>query len=313
MPDVPASSAAIRTRALTAFALNRTPGFHFIGNFLGVQFVETDAECARVQLDTGPWCEDAAGALDLSAVCLLADVALASVVRANLHPAQRLATVALHLQFTGAPRVGPLTGEGRFAGFLAGAHGRQGLSRATLVAAGRPVALATGTFMVLDPPPGVTMHPVANADHARVTPLDERELSGDERAILARITAADTGEPRGFLQRLWGHAVAARADGAECTLVNGPHVGNRVGHVQGGLQVGLAAAAACAALAGDWMLSGLSACFVRPGEGRVLRARARVRHRGRQTAVVQTTIAGRGRRPVLEVQSTHAWRGSLLE
>ncbi|MGE3390511.1 MAG: PaaI family thioesterase [Gammaproteobacteria bacterium] len=313
MNDGATAPCAIRTRALTALALNRTPGFHFIGNFLGVQFDEIAPDHATVRIDTGPWGEDANGWHDFSAVCLLADVALASVVRANLHPAQRLATVSLHLQLTGAPLTGALTGEGRFGGFLAGAHGRQGLSRATLTADARPAAFATGSFMVLDPPPGVTMHPVMNADHARITPLREAALSPEERRILARVTAAAGGEPRGFLQRLWGHAVVAGTDGATATLVNGPHVGNRVGHVQGGLQVGLAAAAARAALPGDWMLSGLAACFVRPGEGRVLRARARVTYRGRQTAVVQTTITGRDRRRLLEVQSTHARRGGLLE
>jgi acyl-coenzyme A thioesterase PaaI-like protein len=301
----------IRRRALTAFALNRTPGLHFIGNFLGVKFVENTPQRVRVSLDTGPYCEDSDGQLDVSVISLLADIALASVVRANLNPAQRLATVSLQLQFTGEPMVGSLEGIGSSAGFLQGAYGQQGLSRATVQANGRTALLATGAFMVLDPPPGVTMHPPVSADHAARDPLPEAALTRAEAAILARIDAADTDahSAQGFLQRLWGQAPQATRDGAVCRVDNAPHAGNRVGHMQGGLQIGLAATTANAALPARWMLAGLTACFVSPGEGRTLRATSRVVHRGRQTAVVQTTITGKLRRRVLEVLSTHAWRG----
>lgn len=312
MVEPPVTAAAsLRQRALTALALNRTPGFHFIGNFLGVSFTELSPARARVALPAGAYCETADGTLDPSTVMLFADLALACVVRANLSPSQRLATVSLHLQFTGAPVTGALTGESRFEGFLHGVHGRQGLSRATIDADGQRLLVATGAFMVLDPPPGVTMHPLVSADHAGVAPLAESTLTRDERRILAHVdAAADHPAARGFLGRLWGHALTTTRRGAVGRCANGPHLGNRVGHAQGGLQVGFAAATAAAALPADWQLSGLTACFVSPGEGPTLRATARVVHRGRQTAVVQTTLTGRQGRRVLEVQSTHAWRGA---
>jgi len=308
--DAASPSVDLRQRALIALALNRTPGFHFIGNFLGVTFEEITTTRARVALAAGEYCEDLDGRLDLSAVTLLADVALASVVRANLTPAQRLATVTLNLQFTGAQLIGPLTGSGEFAGFLHGAHGRQGLSRATVDGGAGELLVATGAFMVLDPPPGVTMHPLVSADHTRARPLAEKHLSHEERRILARVAAAAAGHPnaRGFLQRFWDHVLIPDSRGATGRFENGPHIGNRVGHVQGGLQVGFAATTAIAALPADWLLSGLTACFVSPGEGRALRATARVVHRGRQTGVVQTTLTGKHGRRVLEVLSTHAWR-----
>jgi acyl-coenzyme A thioesterase PaaI-like protein len=301
----------IRRRALTALALNRTPGFHFIGNFLGVQFAEILASRSRVVLDAGPHCEGADGQYPLSVVSLIADVALASVVRANLNPSQRLATVSLQLQLTGAPCIGPLEGVGVFEGFLQGVHGQQGLARATVQAGGQPVLFATGAFMVLAPPPGVTMHAVANADHARSHPLPLTALTREEVGLLARIDAAiaDAGPALSFMECLLQHNPEPTLSGATCRVANGPHLGNRVGHMQGGLQVGLAITTANAALPARWRVSGLSACFVSPGEGRVLRAVSRIVHRGRQTAVVHTTITGKHRRLVLDVVSTHAWCG----
>jgi acyl-coenzyme A thioesterase PaaI-like protein len=63
-----------------------------------------------------------------------------------------------------------------------------------------------------------------------------------------------------------------------------------------------------ATLPPSWMLSGISACFVSPGEGRAMQARSRVVHHGRLTAVVRTEITGKNRRRVLEAVTTHALR-----
>ena len=282
----------IRRRTLTALALNRIPGFHFAGNFLGVTIRERTPQHARVNLTPGPFCEARDGQVDLSVTALLADVALASVVRANLSPAQRLATVTLHLQFTGERIAGRLEGTGDFEGFLTGAAGRQGLSRATLHANGQPVLLARGTFMAIEP-------------------LAESALTAPERELLTRVDAAlaNTARDTSFIERLWGFHPQPIPRGAVCAVANGSHLGNRVGHMQGGLQLGLAASTANAALPTGWMLSGISAYFISPGEGRILRAASRLVHRGRHTAVVRTVITGKQRRRILEVVSTHAWCG----
>lgn len=298
----------IRRRVLTALALNRTPGFHFSGNFLGVQYHDITPQHVAVSLDPGAHCEDADGRTNISVVALLADVAAASVVRANLTPAQRLATVSLHLQFTGAPLAGALTARSEFDAFLDGARGQQGLSRVSLDADGRRALFGSGAFMVLNPPPGVTMHAITSADHEGVLPLTEHELDGAERALLVRSEAAlaRSGAPHGFLRELWGMHAHATHSGAYCRVDNGPHIGNRVGHMQGGLQLGMAASTARAALPDNWLLSAISAWFISPGEGRTLNATSRVVHRGRHTAVVRTVIRGQGRRRVLEAVTTHA-------
>ena len=89
---------------------------------------------------------------------------------------------------------------------------------------------------------------------------------------------------------------------------NGAHVGNRVGHAQGGVLMGLAASTAATALGREWSLASIGASFTSPGEGDVLEATASVIHRGRWTAVVRTQVIGFEGRRVLEVITNHARR-----
>jgi acyl-coenzyme A thioesterase PaaI-like protein len=111
-----------------------------------------------------------------------------------------------------------------------------------------------------------------------------------------------------FIDALWGGSLRKTKDGASGTLENGLHVGNRVGHVQGGLQIGFAARTACSALTEHWLLTSITASFVSPGEGKQLRARSTIVHRGRLTAVVRTQLYGKDRRLVLDVVSQHSSR-----
>jgi acyl-coenzyme A thioesterase PaaI-like protein len=300
----------LRRRVLTALALDRTPGFTYSGNFLGVRFPSITPDCVRVVMDEGVHCEDEQGRAHIGAVSLLADVAMASVVRARLSPEQRLATVSLTLQFTGEPLVGALEGIGEFEAFIDGADSRQGLSRGTLTANGRPVLFGCGAFMVMNPPPGRTMHPIVDAVHAAATPLEAHELSAQEREVLARAERAieAAGGGRGFLDHFWGLLPVSTADGARCRTANGAHIGNRVGHMQGGLQMGMAIVTAEAALSPAWVTSGISAWFMSPGEGEEIVAVAAIEHRGRNTAVVRTVLTGHGGRRVLEAMTTHLRR-----
>ena len=300
----------IRHRVLCALALNRTPGFNFTGNLLGVRFAEITPARTVVSIDHGPYCTTARGDLPQAVFAVLADITLASVVRANLTPEQRLGTVSMHLQMNGRPAPGALTAIGEFDGFLDGALARQGLSRVSLRAGGVEILRGQGAFMVLEPPPGMVMHPIVGADHTRATPLAESTLDDTERAILARADAAlaSVDGSHAFIDRFWQIGARPTAHGATCSVNNGPHIGNRVGHMQGGLQVGLAASTAETALPADWTLSAISASFISPGVGARVQACARVLHRGARTAVVRTVLVGRDRRRVLEALTTHARR-----
>jgi len=292
-----APASAIRARVLRGIALNRAPGLHFPGNFLDVSFDRVSRGGARLSLDPGPWCTDAAGDTDLSALAMLADLALGASIRAQLSREARIATVSFSLQFTGLRPRGRLDARAEFQGFFDKGAGRLGLSRVSVAGAHGQVCYGTGSFMALQPPKGVTLHPVPLRKKTSRGPvlLEEKNIYGEEKEILAR---ADEALAAGgnFIGKFWGGAGV---------LENGLHAGNRVGHAQGGILIAMAANDAAAGLPAGWRLSAVSAHYVSPGEGRTLRARSSIVHHGRLTAVVRTQVIGPGRRQVLEVVSTH--------
>ena len=302
---------SIRGRVLAGIARNRIPGFHFAGNFLEVSYDRVDALDARVSLDAGPHCADGNGETNIGVIAMLADIALATSVRAALDSlSTRLATVSMHLQFTGVPMAGRAEGEGVFQGFIDGAGARQGLASMSMACGGKLACYGTGAFMALAPPPGVTMHPVVTDRAADAPRLGQMELDDEERVILAQADAALAKAATGgcFIDAFWGYEARTTEDGAVCVMKNGGHVGNRVGHVQGGLLAGLAATTARAALPPEWTLASMTAAFVSPGEGASLEAIATIVHRGRETAVTRTVVSGIGGRRVLEMLATHARR-----
>ena len=287
----------IRRRVLRGIALNRRPGLHFPGNFLGIHFDRVSRSGARLSLDPGPWCSGSGGETDRAALTVLADLALGASIRAQLSPEARLATVSLGLHFTGLPRTGRLRADGEFQGFFARGAGRLGMSRVAVHGDAGQVCFGTGTFMALQPPRNVTLHPVPFRRRGSAEPalLNEKDLSEEEKDILRRADAALAARGS-FIEKFWG---------GTHRLENGLHVGNRVGHAQGGILIGMAASSAAAALPAGWQLSGITALYVSPGEGKALRAKSTVIHQGRLTAVVRTQIAGKGGRRVLEVVTTH--------
>lgn len=301
----------IRRRVLSGLAANRTPGFHFAGNFLGISYEDLAAEATRITLAGGAHCTDVDGQVSLGAVAMLADIALAVSIRAAIGSDRaRLATVSMHLQFTGARLDGPLEARGAFEGFIHGAAARQGLARVALDARGARACYGTGAFMALDPPPGVAMHPVVLERNRDLPPLAEDSLGPREAEILRHADAAldQANAKHAFVDAFWGYAPHRTQSGASCTMKNGGHVSNRVGHAQGGLLVGLGARTAMAALPATWSLASVTACFVSPGEGDALHATAKVIHHGRDTAVVRTEVTGVEGRKVLQVMTTHARR-----
>lgn len=292
----------IRSRVLRGVALNRQPGFHFPGNFLDVSFDHVARDASRLSVAPGPWCAGADGQTDFGSLALLADLALAACMRAHLGRATRLATVSMHLQFTGAARVGRLVAEGVFQSFLDGASGKLGMSRVTVEGKAGQVCYGSGTFMALAPPKNMTLHPVPLRNRKSPEPLrlNDGNLALEEQKILGWADAALAA--RGvFIENFWG----IRPRHGEGALENGLHVGNRVGHAQGGILLALAAATAGTALPANWRMSGISAWYISPGEGRTLHASSKVIHHGRLTAVVRTQITGKSRRRVLEVVTTH--------
>jgi len=303
----------IRRQVLRGLVLNRAGGYHFAGNFLDFSFDHVGQDEVRASLDPGPHCTEVDGRINIGAIAMLADLVLAVSVRAALEGSQRLATVAMTLQFTGVPLVERLEAAGTFCGFFKDGAGRQGLSRFVMRSCGSEVCHGSGSFMALDPPRGVTLRPMPHRRRGDPDPVlpAEKELARDELKALrnAEAALAQTASAGGaFIRHFWGYAPHKTVAGASCTMRNTPQIGNRVGHVQGGIVMGLAAVTASAALPPTWALVGISAWYISPGEGRVIKARSRVLHQGRLTAVVRTEITGKNNRRVLEVVTTHAHR-----
>ena len=287
---------------LRAIALNRTPGYHFPGNFIDLSFDRVASDDTRVSYET-----DADGASDIGALAVAADFALGTAMRADLDPATRLATVSMTLELAAAPRAGIVGAASRCHGFVGEGYGRIGRSRAVLEDGGGEIGYGSGAFMVLQPPPGVTLHPVPHRKRGDPEPpvLEERDLAPDELRILRHAEEALQQQKNPFMRHFWGFLPQAAPGGASCVMPNGPHVGNRVGYVQGGILLGLAAATAAAALPGTWMLGAIAAAFISPGEGPALEAQASVVHQGQRSTVIRTEVTRTDGRRVLEAMSTH--------
>ena len=303
---------AIRARVLHAIAGNRIPGLHFAGHFLGLEWREVTADTASMAIADGPHCRDADGAVNLVTLGILADNVLATPTRTEAPPGARLGTVHLQLHFTGAPITGDLNAEARLLGRSEGAALQQSLSSGTISAKGKTVCHASGEFVLLDAPPGVTLAPLPWQRSAPplIAPVDAGELDPNERTILRTCDAAlaKASPQTAFIQHFWGGVPRRNAHGASSRAPIGPHIGNRVGHVQGGALLGLAAINARAAAPATMMLSNVSAWYISPGRGAALSIRSRVVHTGRTIAVVRTEIKTPTGERVLEALSHHLAR-----
>jgi len=305
-------------RVCRGIAANRVPGLHFPGYFLGLHARGMDMSEAWTAIPYGPHCANANGDMNIAAIALLADMGPGAAMRMHLPVASRMATATLQMQFTGIPVRSDLECHARFDGFFEGASAVQGRTSGRLIADGKVACHAVCTFATPPTPPGTTLVPVPWAAMEQLPPpLAGREMAVDEKSILksarAALKAADAGvgDKRAFIEHLWAQIAKPRAiekgGGADNTVRIGPHIGNRVGHVQGGVMVGIAAASAVAALPANARLTGASAWYISAGMGKSLRVRSRILQQGRTIAVVRTEVIGDNRRRVLELVSSHAF------
>jgi len=300
----------IRHRVLEGLALNRAPGFHFPGYFLALAWPHIGTDTVVETMQAGPHCVDANGAVHPTALGVMLDTALATAPRLVIEPGARQATVHLNVQFTGEPARGELRMDTKLEGFSASNAVRQSLARGDLYADGKAVAYGTATFVVLPPPPGVKLAPLPWQETSRepVPALTLDELDASERAVYAAceraLTAAQSSHS--YVEHFWDALPAATKEGARCRVKIGPHLGNRVGHVQGGILFGLATNTAQAAVPRHPMLSNVSAWFISPGQGESLAIRSKVIHAGRSFAVVRTEVRTKDGTLVLEAVSNHA-------
>ncbi|MBI4189498.1 MAG: hypothetical protein HY525_03045 [Betaproteobacteria bacterium] len=300
----------IRARLLRGIAGNRIAGLHFPGYFLDIEWEEITGDSARIAIADGPHCRNASGEVDIAALGILTDTALATTTRRGITPGAWLATtIHLQMQLTGAPATGSISASARLLDFSAGSALRQLLCSAVLSARGQPVCHASGEFVLFDPPPGVKFGPLPwlHAAPPQIAPVEESALDPRERAILKACDGAlaKASPQAAFIQHFWGGAPKYTAHGASNRVAIGAHLCNRVGDVQGGILFGIAAHTAAAAVPAGMMLSNVSAWYIGPGRGKALAVKSRVVHAGRTIAVVRTEIKTSSGKRVLEAVTHH--------
>jgi acyl-coenzyme A thioesterase PaaI-like protein len=300
----------IRHRVLLALAANRAPGFHFPGHLLALAWPRIGDNDLEEVMPDGPQARNVDGTVSLAAFCVQLDTALATASRLKIERGARQATVHLHAQLTGAPLRGEIRAHTRMRGYTTGAAARQSMTSGTVYAGSVPVCHASGIFIVLPPPPGVNLAPLPWQRESGVpsTPLKMKDLEPDERVVLRACNSAlrRADDQRAFIEHFWGALPVPTDTGSRCTVRIGPQHGNRVGHVQGGLLLGLAAITARAAAPQHPQLSAIAAWYISPGQGRALKITSRRFHEGRSFAAVRTEIRNADGTRVLEVVSHHA-------
>jgi acyl-coenzyme A thioesterase PaaI-like protein len=307
------STDAIRRAVLQGLARDRTPGWSFTGHFQHLQWPVIGRDAMTVTLPAGAHNQDLQGDIDLTALLVLFDAALASPTRLNIGPGTRIATSHINVQFTGARAKDDARVEARKIGATQTGALPQLLAHGALWSGDDMIMSGNGAFVQIAPPAGVReMAPLPwqRKGFDDPAPLAVDRLDARERAVLAACDAALAAQRNGgvhsFLDHFWGIAPQCTPEGAHCTVQTGPQLANRVGHVQGGILMGMAAATARCAVPDHPVLSNLSAWFTGPGRGAVLEVKSWPVHQGRSFAVVRTEITGGNGARVLEVTSAHA-------
>ena len=300
----------IRRRALVALSRNRIPGYHFGGLFLDLQCRRYDRGGVVLEMDTGAHDANPDGTTHFSAIAFLADMALASSCRAFVDPSRRTATLMLEVRVTGEEARGRLRAEARSQGFIERTALAQAYCSGHILAGDKVVMRMSGTWVSPPSPDGKPLSPLpweAGKDYPVAPMLERAQLDPLERAVLVRVERAlRDAKHRDFLQQFWVPSVRHTPSGAVGHLPIGLHIGNRVGHVQGGFTFNTAVATAIAAVPHHPLLTAVSAWYISPGQGKALRARATVLQKGRNVAVVRTEVFASGGKRVLEVVSNHA-------
>ena len=147
---------------------------------------------------------------------------LAPEDRARRAPGDRPPARAVHRR-AAAGRVEAHTQMG---GYTTGAAARQSMTSGTVYAGGVPVCHASGTFMVLPPPPGVNLAPLPwqRESGEPAAPLKSKDLEPDERAVLRACNSAlrRADDQRAFIEHFWGVLPVQTGTGSRCTVKTRP-------------------------------------------------------------------------------------------
>jgi len=303
-------ASAILDHVLRGLALNRHPGWNFPGNFLQLSFDEIEPGRSTLSLATGPHTSTSEDSLELAAIAVLADTGMAAALRKQMGRAARMATVQMSLSFTDAPVTGLVEAISTAEGLISGTAAPQLYTRTSIQSGGQVCCTGSASFLFLGEKPDLAAMRMARrgAPGFDAPPLAAAELDHSEAAVLERARQTLAAGPEDFLARFWGMVPQAGVHAASCELQNGLHVGNRVGHTQGGIVLALAAHTCRAAAGEEWALASISGWYLAPGRGPALRATAAVIHRGSSTAACTCEIRDEEGRLIMHAASSHVRR-----
>lgn len=289
---------------LKALRLNRTPGWSYPAHYLGMGFESVTPEQAVMGMEPGANVDDKGRPLTV-ALAVFADIALAAAVRGRVGADLRLATISASLSFSGVPAPEQLSAVSR-CGLLSQQDAMTvGGSTVSVTSGDAVVCTGNANFAVMENRAGTAAHPMPGVrDFSQIEPLALHELTEAEHQVLARAHQASQTTTTHFLHQFWGlenwenrgqTPVSVNNRGltpvsAVAELPCGMHVGNRVGHTQGGILMGLAMSTSLAAPGPGWRVLDIAANFIRPGIGKYLRAQSRVLRVGRGLAQVACDI-----------------------
>jgi acyl-coenzyme A thioesterase PaaI-like protein len=300
----------IRSQTLRAISSNRAPGMHFAGYFFNLTAQRFKTDGVEFTIDPGPHCADANGIVNRAALLYAADMTLAGANRVFTNPNTRTATLMLRVEFTGEPARGRLTASARGSGFSPVTALPESVAAGRITCEGREVMRMSGTWVAPPAPQGAVMRglPWEGGENGNHWPLLKKsELESVEKAAIRSVEKALREAQNGdLLGSLCNPLIKRTAQGATGRLAVGLQIGNRVGHVQGGFLIHAALATAEAAVPKHPLLTGASAWYISPGQGKVISARSTILQSGRNVAVVRTELFNAGRKLVLEVVSNHA-------
>ncbi len=299
----------IRQRVLRTLSSNRAPGFNFAGYFYDLKCQRFEKDGVLFGVAPGVHCAGADGIADRAAVLYLADTTLAAANRVHLNPDVRTATTILRVEFTGEPARGTLEASGRSDGFTNRTALPEGVAVGRVTADGREIMRMSGTWVSPPAPPGRTMTglPWEGGTDGRGLPLlKKRDLDAAEKDLTRRFNRAMRNSPDGLPTALWHPVVKRTPRGASGKMPVGMHIGNRVGHVQGGFLFNMAITTAEAAVPDHPIITAASAWYISPGQGKAITAKSTILQQGRNVAVVRTELFATGGKLVLETISNHA-------
>lgn len=302
------NTSPLQQRVLRALAISRQTKRAFPGAFLGFNGRHTGSESLELNLPDDALWRDGAGELNACVLGAMVDPALGGISDHVTGPLIRPATAHIQLQLTGVHTQGDLRVTGEFVGFSERSPVRKSFTRANLYAGGALLGHAMAANVLFDLPEDNPRAPYPWLPPDFRLQEQPAALEAAERSALERCAAAELAATPGapFIEHFWSGIPQVADDGTAALQVPvTPHLGNRIGHVQGGLLLGLAMRVASAATAPHMRLSGISAYYVSPGLPPSIDVHAEVVQRGRSLAVVQTRITGATGKLVLHASSQH--------